>query len=67
MYKSQSYLGISSALVAAVHTAAKELNLEDKGIEPDMIGAHSLQVGGAKAPKIMGYNDSTIRKFGRWT
>jgi hypothetical protein len=56
-----------SEIVSAVRTAAKALNLQDKGIEPDMIGAHSLRAGGAMALKIMGYNDSTIRKFGRWT
>jgi len=53
--------------VGAVHTAAKSLNLQDKGIDPDLIGTHSLRAGGAMALKIMGYNDSTIRKFGRWT
>jgi len=32
-----------------------------------MIGAHPLHAGGAMALKTMGFNDSTIRKFGRWT
>ena len=57
----------SQEIVGAVRTAAKALNLQDKGIDPDLIGAHSLRAGGAMALKIMGYNDSTIRKFGRWT
>jgi len=57
----------SKEIVGAVRTAAKSLNLQDKGIDPDLIGAHSLQAGGAMALKIMGYNDSTIRKFCRWT
>ena len=56
----------SSEIVGAVRTAAKSLKIQDKGIDPDLIGAHSLQAGGAMALKIMGYNDSTIRKFGRW-
>ena len=43
------------------------LKLHDRGIDPDMIGAHSLCAGGAMALKIMGYADSTICKFGRWT
>eukprot|EP00979_Chaetoceros_neogracilis_P012298 scaffold3199_cov232-Chaetoceros_neogracile.AAC.1 len=57
----------SSEIVAAVRAAAKALKLHDRGIDPDMIGAHSLRAGGAMALKIMGYKDSTIRKFGRWT
>ena len=57
----------SSEIVSAVRTAAKALNLQDRGIDSDMIGAHSLRAGGAMALKIMGYADSTIRKFGRWT
>ena len=32
-----------------------------------MIGAYLLQAGGSIALKIMGYKDSTISKFGRWT
>ena len=57
----------SSEIVSAVRMASKALNLQDRGIDPDMIGAHSLRAGGAMALKIMGYSDSTIRKFGRWT
>ena len=47
--------------------ASTALNLQERGIDPDMIGAHSLRAGGAMALKIMEYADSTIRKFGRWT
>ena len=58
----------STEIVHAVRQAAKKsLNLQEKGIDPDMIGAHSLRAGGAMALKIMGETDSTIRKFGRWT
>jgi len=57
----------SSEIVGTVRTASKALNLQERGIDPDMIGAHSLRAGGAMALKIMGYADSTIRKFGRWT
>ena len=53
----------SAEIVTAVHTAAKSLKLQNKGIDPD---AHSLRAGGAMALIIMGYSDSTIRKFGRW-
>ena len=57
----------SSEIVIAVRNAAKALKLHDKSIAPDMIGAQSLRAGGPMALKIMGYADSTIRKFGRWT
>ena len=60
----------SSEIVGAVQTASTALNLQECGIDPDiiMIGAHSLCAGGgAIALKIMGYADSTIRKFGLWT
>jgi hypothetical protein len=57
----------SSEIVGAVRVASTALNLQERGIDPDMIGAHSLRAGGAMALKIMGYADSTIRKFGRWT
>ena len=57
----------SSKIVSAVRMASKALKLHERGIDPDMIGAHSLRAGGAMALKIMGYKDSTIRAFGRWT
>ena len=57
----------SSDMVAIVRTAAKSLKLSAQGIDPDLIGAHSLRAGGAMALKIHGYPDSTIRKFGRWS
>ena len=57
----------SSEMVQAVRMAAKSLKLQDRGIDPDMIGSHSLRAGGAMALKITGESDSSIRKFGRWT
>ena len=57
----------SPDIVEAVRAAAKELKFHNHGIYLDMIGAYSLSTGGAMALKIMGYADSTIRKFGRWT
>ena len=57
----------SSHIVALVRIAAKSLKLQVQGIDPDLIGAHSLRAGGAMALKIWGYKDSTIRKFGRWS
>ncbi len=56
-----------SHMVALIRFAAKSLKLQEQGIDPDLIGAHSLRAGGAMALKLWGYKDSTIRKFGRWS
>jgi hypothetical protein len=32
-----------------------------------LVGAHSLQAGGAMALKLHGFSDTTIMKMGRWT
>ena len=37
------------------------------GIDPDLVGVHSLRAGGAMALKLHGVDDSTIMKIGRWT
>jgi hypothetical protein len=57
----------SSDIIAMVRTSAKALNLQDQGIDPDLIGAHSLRAGGAMALRLHGYDDTTIMKMGRWT
>ena len=54
----------SQAIVKAVRTAAVSLNLAKKGIDPDIIGAHSLRAGGAMALKLQKYPDTTIQKNG---
>ena len=43
------------------------LQLHKKGIDPDLVGAHSLRAGGAMALKLHGFDDTTIMKMGRWT
>ena len=57
----------SSEIIHAVRTATKLLNLQDQGIDPDLVGAHSLRAGGAMALKLHGFDDTTIMKMGRWT
>jgi hypothetical protein len=57
----------SSDIVQGVRKAAKHLKLQDQGIDPDLIGAHSLRAGGAMALRLHGYDDTTIMKMGRWT
>ena len=54
-------------MVSQVRQAAKELKMENLGIDADLIGAHSLRAGGAMALKLMKYSDTTIQKIGRWT
>ena len=51
----------------AIRKAAQYLNLRAKGIDPDLLGTHSLRAGGAMALKIQGLPDTTIMKIGRWT
>ena len=57
----------SSTIIKMVRTAAKLLQLETQNIDPDLIGAHSLRAGGAMALRLHGFDDTTIRKMGRWT
>ena len=57
----------SQAVVKAIQQEATSLNLAAQGIDPDIIGAHSLRAGGAMALKLQKYLDTTIQKMGRWT
>jgi hypothetical protein len=57
----------SQDIIKLVRTAAKQLKLHEQGIDPDLIGSHSLRAGGAMALKLHGENDTTIKKMGRWT
>ena len=57
----------SKQIIAMVRLAAKTLNLDKAGIDPDLIAAHSLRAGGAMALKLHGESDTTIMKMGRWT
>ena len=53
-------------MLKAVRQSAKSLKLHENGIDPDLIGAHSLRAGGAMALKLQKVNDTTIQKQGRW-
>ena len=57
----------SQDIIILLRAAAKTLQLQKQAIDPDLIGAHSLRSGGAMALKLHGYDDTTIRKMGRWT
>jgi hypothetical protein len=65
-HSEQSFIS-SQDIIILLRAAAKTLQLEKQAIDPDLIGAHSLRSGGAMALKLHGYDDTTIRKMGRWT
>ena len=46
---------------------AKYPRMDKQGIDPDLIGAHSLRAGGAMALKLQGVSDTIIMKQGRWS
>ena len=50
-----------------IRSAVATLKLEKSGINPDLVGVHSLRTGGAMALKLHGEADTTIMKMGRWT
>ena len=54
-------------MIQGIRTAVDALKLEKTGINPDLVGVHSLRAGGAMALKLQGENDTTIMKMGRWT
>ena len=54
-------------LLVQLRKTVKILNLASMGIDPDLVGVHSLRAGGAMALKLHGVDDSTIMKIGRWT
>ena len=58
---------MSGDIVRKMITSSKALKLHGKVIYTNTIGEHSIRADGAMALKIMGYKDSTISKFGRWT
>ena len=58
---------IPNNVVQLVRATAKLLKLEEQGIHPDLIGAHSLRAGGAMALRLHGFADTIIMKMGRWT
>ena len=53
----------SGDIFKAVRTATKIVKLQEKGIDPDIIGEHSIRAGGALALKIMEYQYSTIKNL----
>ena len=46
---------------------ATELKLSQRGVDPDLLGSHSLRAGGAMALKLQHYTDILIQKLARWS
>ena len=57
----------SKNMIINVREAVTSLKLDQKGINTDLVGVHSLRAGGAMALKLNGTSDTTIMKMGRWT
>ena len=56
-----------TSITIVVKKAATTLGLHKQGIDPDLIGSHSLRAGGAMALKLNHCSDTTIQKLGRWS
>ena len=56
-----------TTIVTLVRQAAKNLSLNEAGIDIDLIGSHSLRAGGAMALKLLNKSDTLIMKMGRWS
>ena len=57
----------SQDMVTVVRSAARALGLHRQGIDPDLVGSHSLRAGGAMAMALHGIKTEVIMKHGRWT
>jgi hypothetical protein len=54
-------------MINSIRNSIKTLDLDKAGIDPDIVGVHSLRAGGAMALKLHGESDTTIMKHGRWS
>ena len=64
----QGFQAVTSAdLITAIWLLVIVHRLDKAGINPDLIGVHSLQAGGAMALKLHGASDTTIMKMGWWS
>lgn len=66
-YKGKWHSVESAHIVKLVRYTVKKLGLHTSGIDPDLVGAHSLRAGGAMALRLHGFSDTVIMKMGRWT
>ena len=54
-------------MIKGIRGAVTTLERHKYGINPDLVGVHSLRARGAMALKLHGESDTTIMKIGRWT
>ena len=54
-------------MITMIRAVVRTLKLHEAGIDPDLVGVHSLRAGGAMALKLQGKSDTTITKMGRWS
>ena len=54
-------------MIQSIRRSVKTLKLDEAGIDPDIVGVHSLRAGGAMALKLHGESNTTIMKHGRWS
>ena len=52
---------MSTEMRTAVQLGVTELGLQEHGIDPDLVGVHSLQAGSAMALKLQGVPETTIK------
>ena len=57
----------SGEITKLVRQSVRDLQLHTSGIDPDLVGSHSLRAGGAMALKLHKHSDTTIKKMGRWS
>ena len=68
VFQNKEWTSVTSTHVINLLCAAvKQMKLSARGINPDLIGMHSLRAGGAMALKLQNYSDTIIQKLGRWS
>ena len=69
MYKNNENISAVTPadLIQAIRASVRALKLHKAGIDPDIVGVHSLRAGGAMALKLHSESDTTIMKHGRWS
>ena len=68
VFQNNTWVSVTNTnVITLLRAAAKKLKLSTKGIDPDLIGTHSLRAGGAMALKLQNHEDTTIQKLGRWS
>jgi hypothetical protein len=54
-------------MIQCIRSSVIDLRLDKSGIDPNIVGVHSLRAGGAMSLKLHGESDTTIMKQGRWS